>query len=61
MTRRGNSEGARLSKQAIGECYDLGYQAFLEHYTGLQAQAFGSTDFEEAMTAYRGKRRPNWG
>ena len=57
----GNSEGARLSKQAIGQCFDLGYQAFLEHYTGLQARAFGSTDFEEAMAAHRAKRRPNWG
>lgn len=57
----GNSEGARLSKQALGQCYDLGYQAFLEHYTGLQAQAVRSTDFKEAMTAYRAKRKPNWG
>ncbi len=57
----GNSEGARLSKQAIGKCFDLEYDAFLEHYTRLQAQAFASKDFKEAMTAYRAGRSANWG
>jgi len=55
-----NSEGCRLSKHALRECFDLGYDAFLERYLGLQEQAFGSQDFEEAMTAYRAKRAPNW-
>ncbi len=55
-----NSEGCRLSKHAVRECFDLGYEAFLERYMGLQEQAFGSKDFEEAMTAYRAKRGPNW-
>ena len=54
-----NSEGCRLSKQAVTECFDLGYEAFLERYMGLQEQAFGSKDFEEAMTAYRAKRAPD--
>jgi enoyl-CoA hydratase/carnithine racemase len=56
----GNSEGARLSKQAIDQCFDLGYDAFLEYYTGLQTQAFASKDFAEAMSAYRAKRDPVW-
>jgi enoyl-CoA hydratase/carnithine racemase len=56
----GNSEGARLSKQAIDQCFDLDYDAFLQYYTGLQAQAFASKDFEEAMSAYRAKRDPRW-
>jgi enoyl-CoA hydratase/carnithine racemase len=55
-----NSEGCRLSKHALRECFDLGYEAFLERYMELQEQAFGSKDFEEAMTAYRAKRAPNW-
>jgi len=57
----GNSTGARLSKQAIDQCFDLDYQDFLEHYIGLQAQALGSADFEEAMAAHRAKRKPSWG
>lgn len=55
-----NSEGCRLSKQALRECFDLGYEAFLERYIGLQEHAFGSKDFEEAMKAYRAKRAPDW-
>ena len=55
-----NSEGCRLSKQAVNECFDLGYEPFLERYMGLQEQAFGSKDFDEAMIAYRAKRAPNW-
>ncbi len=55
-----NSEGCRLAKHALTECFDLGYEAFLERYMGLQEQAFGSKDFAEAMTAYRAKRAPRW-
>jgi len=56
----GNSEGARLSKRAISQCFDLEYELFLEHYTDLQAKAFGSKDHKEAMSAYRDQRTPNW-
>ena len=55
-----NSEGSRLAKLAVGRCFDLGYEAFLDHYMPLQEQAFGSQDFKEAMTAYRANRKPNW-
>jgi enoyl-CoA hydratase/carnithine racemase len=55
-----NSEGCRLSKLAVNECFDLGYEPFLERYMGLQEQALGSNDFGEAMTAYNAKRAPNW-
>ncbi len=36
-----NSEGCRLSKHALRECFELGYDAFLERYMGLQERAFG--------------------
>ena len=55
-----NSEGCRLSKHALTECFDLGYEAFLDRYMGLQERAFESEDFGEAMTAYRAKRAPDW-
>ena len=55
-----NSEGCRLSKLAVNECFDLRFEPFLERYMGLQEQAFASKDFNEAMTAYRAKRAPVW-
>jgi len=55
-----NSEGCRLSKQALEACFDLGYEAFLDRYMDLQARAFASPDFAEAMAAYRAKRVPDW-
>ncbi len=46
--------------QPEGQCFDLGYEAFIDRYMRLQERAFGSEDFDEAMTAYRAKRAPDW-
>lgn len=55
-----NSQGSRLSKQAMVGAFDLEYQRFLERYLELQAEAHDSQDFEEAMAAYRQDRDPEW-
>lgn len=55
-----NSEGCRLSKEAIQAAFDLNYEPFLDRYMDLQTQAIDSEDFEEAMAAYREERMPEW-
>jgi enoyl-CoA hydratase/carnithine racemase len=55
-----NSAGSRLSKQAMVGAFDLDYETFLDRYLELQAEAHDSRDFEEAMTAYREDREPEW-
>lgn len=55
-----NSQGARLSKQAMLATFDLGYEAFLERYLELQTQAMTGEDFEEATSAYAEGRKPEW-
>jgi enoyl-CoA hydratase/carnithine racemase len=55
-----NSKGSRLSKQAMVGAFDLDYEAFLDRYLELQAEARDSPDFEEAMEAYREERDPAW-
>ncbi|WP_435063799.1 enoyl-CoA hydratase/isomerase family protein [Halobaculum sp. EA56] len=55
-----NSEGCRLSKQAMVGAFDLDHEAFLDRYLELQAEAHDSHDFEEAMAAYREDREPEW-
>ncbi len=55
-----NSEGCRLSKQVLVECFDLDFERFHDRYMDLQSQAMDSDDFHEAMAAYRDKRRPIW-
>ncbi len=55
-----NSAGARLSKQAMAGAFDLDYEAFLERYLDLQAEAHESADFREAVAAYRDDREPEW-
>ncbi len=54
------SEGCRLSKLALIECFDLGFEKFLEHYLALQGRAMSSEDFREALAAYHDKRSPVW-
>lgn len=57
---RGNSEGCRLAKQVMNDAFDLSYEPILEEYLELQRQAMDSPDFEEATTAYREDRQPEW-
>jgi len=55
-----NSAGCRYSKAMLQECFDLGFDDFFAKYLDLQRRAVESEDFEEAMTAYREDRPPNW-
>ena len=55
-----NSVGCRYSKAMLQECFDMGFDAFFAKYLELQRRAVESPDFEEAMTAYREDRPPNW-
>lgn len=55
-----NSRGSRLSKRAMAGAFDLDFDAFLERYLELQAEAHESADFEEALAAYREDREPEW-
>lgn len=57
---RGNSEGCRLSKQAMDHAFDLAFEPFLEEYLELQTQAMNSRDYEEATAAYREDRQPEF-
>ena len=55
-----NSEGCRLSKKMLDNCFDLDFESFFSLYKERQSRATGSADFREAMTAYRENRPPNW-
>ena len=55
-----NSEGCRLSKQLVVDCFDLDFDSFRDRYMDLQEKAMSSDDFQEAMTAYREQRNPRW-
>jgi len=55
-----NSKGARLTKQATNDAFDLGYEAFFEQYLELQDEAMSSPDFDEAMDAIQNDRQPEW-
>ncbi|ELZ32829.1 3-hydroxyacyl-CoA dehydrogenase [Halogeometricum pallidum JCM 14848] len=57
---RVNSQGARLSKQAMLTCFDQDFDAFLERYLDLQTEAMTGEDFEEATSAYAEDREPEW-
>jgi enoyl-CoA hydratase/carnithine racemase len=57
---RVNSQGARLSKQAMLTCFDQDFGAFLDRYLDLQTEAMTGEDFEEATAAYREDRQPEW-
>ena len=56
-----NSSGCRYSKHMLRDCFDLGFDAFFEHYLELQKIAIEAPDFSEAMAAYREGRPPKWG
>ena len=55
-----NTEGCRLSKQLVADCFDLDFDHFRDRYMELQKKAMSSDDFHEAMAAYREKRKPQW-
>ncbi len=55
-----NSQGCRLSKVLLAECFDRDFEAFFALYKERQNQATASEDFREAMTAFREKRPPVW-
>jgi enoyl-CoA hydratase/carnithine racemase len=55
-----NSEGARLSKQALLDCFDQDFDQFVVRNFERLEQAQKSADFAEAMSAYREKRDPRW-
>ncbi len=55
-----NSEGCRLSKQVLLDCFDRPFDDFFTRYLALQEQATASADFEEAMAAYRDGRPAVW-
>jgi len=57
---RANSIGARLSKQAVNDSFDLDFEAFYDRYLELQEEAMASPDFAEAKAALREDRDPNW-
>ncbi|MFB6353163.1 MAG: enoyl-CoA hydratase/isomerase family protein [Halobacteriales archaeon] len=56
----GNSKGARLTKRATVDAFDLDYEDFLELYLDLQQRAFDHPDHDEAKAAMREDREPEW-
>lgn len=57
---KANSEGTRLAKRAMLDCFDQDFERFVVHNFERIDQAQHSQDFAEAMAAYREKRMPNW-
>lgn len=55
-----NSIGARLTKRAVGEAFDLPFEEFLDRYLAYQDEAMAHEDFTEAMAALREDRDPEW-
>ncbi len=55
-----NSQGCRLSKALLAECFDRDFESFFALYKERQDQATASEDFREAMAAFREKRPPVW-
>ncbi len=55
-----NSQGCRLSKALLAECFDRDLESFFALYKERQDQATASEDFREAMAAFREKRPPVW-
>ncbi|WP_144905976.1 enoyl-CoA hydratase/isomerase family protein [Halobellus captivus] len=57
---RVNSKGARLTKHATGDAFDLGFEDFFQQYLEFQQECMSSADYEEAMAAIRNEREPEW-
>jgi enoyl-CoA hydratase/carnithine racemase len=58
--QRGNSRGARLTKRATVDAFDLDYEDFFELYLDLQREAFEHPDHDEAKAAMNEDRDPEW-
>ncbi len=54
------STACRLSKRALINCFDLGFDRFFDYYLDLQAKAMASDDYQEALTALAEDRVPVW-
>lgn len=57
---KANSEGTRLAKQAMLDCFDQDFDQFVVRNFERIDKAQHTQDFAEAMAAYREKRMPNW-
>lgn len=55
-----NSQGCRLAKALLAECFDRDFESFFALYKEHQGRATASVDFHEAMAAYRERRQPVW-
>ena len=55
-----NSQGCRLAKALLAECFDRDFESFFALYKERQGRATASADFHEAMAAYREQRQPVW-
>ena len=49
-----------LSKEMMKRAYESSVEAFFEHEAIAQAVCFGSTEFDEGVNAFLGKRRPRF-
>ena len=54
------SVACRLSKQALVNCFDMGFDRFFDYYVDIQDKAMASDDYHEALTALAEKRPPVW-
>lgn len=54
------SQGTRATRRAMRAMATMDYDTALQAYLDEQRRGLASTDFAEAMTAYREGRLPNW-
>jgi enoyl-CoA hydratase/carnithine racemase len=57
---KANSEGTRLAKQALIDCFDQDFDQFVVRNFERIDKAQHTEDFAEAMAAYRENRLPIW-
>ncbi|MFC6723619.1 enoyl-CoA hydratase/isomerase family protein [Halobium palmae] len=55
-----NSRGARATKQAMANSFEMDWEEFWDHYIGLQDEARAHEDHDEAKAAYQEDRDPEW-
>lgn len=55
-----NSEPCRLSKLAVQNAFEAGFDDYYASYLPLQDRAMNSPDYEEATAAYSEGREPDW-
>ena len=54
------STASRLSKQALANCFDMGFDQFFQLYLAFQGRAMASDDYHEALAALTENRDPLW-